>query len=252
MSDHTVIVTGGAQGIGKAIAIRLAADGYGVVIADIDRVAGRETVEEIGNPERVTFVETNVADEASVQRMVRQSVERDGTLTALVNNAAIANPHTGRIEELQLDDWNRVLDTNLTGSFLCTKHSAAHLRASTGAIVNIASTRAIMSEPHTEAYSAAKGGLVALTHALANSLAPDVRVNCVSPGWIATQAWQRSDRRREPELRPEDHAQHLTGRVGTPGDIAAIIAFLLSSEAGFVTGQQFVADGGMTRKMIYR
>jgi NAD(P)-dependent dehydrogenase (short-subunit alcohol dehydrogenase family) len=120
------------------------------------------------------------------------------------------------------------------------KHCAPHLRAARGAIVNIASTRALQSEPQTEAYAAAKGGLVALTHALAMSLGPRVRVNCISPGWIAHQP-----------VRKKDHAQHPVGRVGRDEDVAQMIAYLLSDAAGFVTGQNFVIDGGMTRKMIY-
>jgi NAD(P)-dependent dehydrogenase (short-subunit alcohol dehydrogenase family) len=108
-----------------------------------------------------------------------------------------------------------------------------------------------MSQPDTEAYSASKGGVYALTHALAASLAPDVRVNAISPGWIATQAWQKPARRSEPDLAPEDHAQHWSGRVGTPRDIAAMAVYLLGEEAGFITGSNVVIDGGMTRKMIY-
>ncbi len=118
-------------------------------------------------------------------------------------------------------------------------------------IVNIASTRAMQSEPHTEAYSATKGGLVALTHALAMSLGPDVRVNCISPGWIAVSEWKKRSQRKAADLRQEDHAQHPAGRVGIPGDVAALVAFLISYEAGFITGQNFVVDGGMTKKMIY-
>jgi NAD(P)-dependent dehydrogenase (short-subunit alcohol dehydrogenase family) len=120
------------------------------------------------------------------------------------------------------------------------KHCAPHLRRARGAIVNIASTRALQSEPNTEAYSASKGGLIALTHALAMSLGPRVRVNCVSPGWIAHQP-----------VRRKDHAQHPVGRVGHDEDVAGMVAYLLSDTAGFVTAQNFVVDGGMTRKMIY-
>ena len=155
------------------------------------------------------------------------------------------------MELLELGDWNRVIATNLTGVFLCSKHAVPLLRPGKGAIVNIASTRALQSEPHTEAYSASKGGVVALTHALAVSLGPDIRVNCISPGWIAVDAWQKSANRRPPTMRPEDHAQHPVGRVGSPEDIAALVAWLISPQAGFVTGQNFVVDGGMTRKMIY-
>jgi NAD(P)-dependent dehydrogenase (short-subunit alcohol dehydrogenase family) len=118
-----------------------------------------------------------------------------------------------------------------------------HLRRTRGAIVNIASTRALQSEPNTEAYSASKGGLVALTHALAISLGPRVRVNCVSPGWIETRESARHSR--------AEHAQHPVGRIGRPEDVAEIVAFLLSDAAGFITGQNFIVDGGMTRKMIY-
>jgi NAD(P)-dependent dehydrogenase (short-subunit alcohol dehydrogenase family) len=116
------------------------------------------------------------------------------------------------------------------------------LRASRGAVVTIASTRAHMSEPNTESYAASKGGLVALTHALALSLGPEVRVSCISPGWILTKG---------PAPSPEDHAQHPAGRIGTAEDVASLAAWLLGEESGFVTGAEFVMDGGMTRKMIY-
>jgi NAD(P)-dependent dehydrogenase (short-subunit alcohol dehydrogenase family) len=125
------------------------------------------------------------------------------------------------------------------------------LRRSRGTIVNIASTRALMSEPDTESYSASKGGLVALTHALAVSLGSDVRVNCISPGWIDVSSRQKRSRRQAEILSEADHAQHPVGRVGRVEDVAAMAVFLASAESGFVTGQNFVVDGGMTRKMIY-
>ncbi len=153
------------------------------------------------------------------------------------------------MEQLSLDSWNRLLSVNLTGAFLVSRVCIPLLRESGGAIVNIASTRALQSEVNTEAYAASKGGLVALTHAMAVSLGPEIRVNAVSPGWIDTrdQALQRSD-----PLRLIDHEQHAVGRVGQPEDIGELVAFLLSPAASFITGQNMVADGGMSRQMIYR
>ena len=173
-----------------------------------------------------------------------------GRLDAVINNAGIANPETGPIEDLSLADWQRRLDVNLTGPFLVTKHAVPHLRDSRGAIVNLASTRALQSEPETEAYAATKGGVVALTHALAMSLGPDIRVNCISPGWIDTRAFQGQPEGVLP-LAQTDHRQHPAGRVGRPEDIASLVAYLISPAAGFITGQNFVVDGGMVRKMIY-
>src|SRR4029078_11766374 len=161
---------------------------------------------------------------------------------AVVANAGIMLRRP--IRRLSLEDWHHVIDTNLTAAFLLVRAAQRPLRSSKGSIVTIASTRALMSEPNTESYSASKGGLLALTHALAISLGPDIRVNCVSPGWIATSEYNR--------LKRKDHAQHPAGRVGKPQDIAEVVAFLLEREkSGFVTGANFVVDGGMTRKMIY-
>ena len=249
MNNRAAIVTGGAQGIGKAIVRQLLGRGMAVVIADNDREAGRETLSEFKALGNVRFMATDVASEPQVRRMVASAARALGRLDVLVNNAAImANAAPAR---LKLSDWNRVLAVNLTGAFLCSRHAAPHLSRNHGVIVNIASTRAFMSEPGTEAYSASKGGLVALTHALAMSLGPGVRVNCVSPGWIETESSKKTRARRIPELSQADHLQHPAGRVGTTSDVAALVDYLVSDAAGFITAANFMADGGMTRKMIY-
>lgn len=245
---HVALVTGGGQGIGRAIAHRFAANAMTVVAFDLDAEAVEETA---AASERILAVHGDVADEAAVVALLRLIIFRFGRLDALVNNAGIAQPFTGPLEDLSLSTWNRMLAVNLTGPFLCCKHAAPLLREGSGSIVNISSTRAIQSEANTEAYSASKGGVVALTHALALSLGPAVRVNCISPGWIVVDEWRKSTARTCPQLRPEDHDQHPVGRVGLPEDVAALAAYLVSPEAGFVTGQNFVIDGGMTRKMVY-
>lgn len=249
LEGKVIVVTGGGQGIGKGIVEELIRLGALVAIFEKDAEAGEEVVRTSGDT--VRFFKTDTSDEASVQQAVAGTLQAFGAIDGLVNNAGIADPTAAPVEELSLEDWNRVIGVNLTGYFLCAKHAVRHLRMRKGAIVNIASTRALQSEPDTLAYSASKGGVVALTHALAISLGPDVRVNCISPGWIVVSEYKKSSKRQAPDLRPEDHAQHPVGRAGVPADIAHLTCFLLSDDAGFITGQNIVADGGMTRKMIY-
>jgi len=234
------LVTGGANGIGRAIARHLLATGWRVGVLDLPASGPSR-----GFPPRsqtVLPIEGDVREEKTASRAVGAVLERFGRLDAVVSNAGIMirNP----IRRLTLAEWNRVIDTNLTATFLLVRAAEKPLRKAKGAIVTIASTRALMSEPNTESYSASKGGLLALTHALAMSLGPDIRVNCVSPGWIETKNYGA--------LRRKDHAQHPAGRVGKPQDIAEIVGWLLdANRSGFVTGSNLVIDGGMTRKMIY-
>ncbi len=259
------LITGGAQGLGRATAERLLDDGWNVVLVDLDRDAGLETTEELGlsvelnrdpaaptegrGGARVSFVHADVGVEADVVRAIEHTLTEHARLDGLVCNAGVSRFEP--LDRLSLEDWNSILGTNLTGAFLFAKHAAPHLRQARGAIVTIASTRALMSEPHGEAYAASKGGLVALTHALAVSLGPEVRANCLSPGWIDVSLLKKSSERAPQPLSVEDHAQHPVGRVGRPEDVAAAVAWLLGDDSAFVTGANLVIDGGMTRRMIY-
>lgn len=251
LKDRVILITGGAQGIGRGIAQAVLGAGGRVCIGDLDAEAGKACLEEWQAGPNAHFMVLDVARETSVRRWVAGAMKRFGRIDGLVNNAGIANPHVAPLAELSLAEWNRYLSTTLTGAFLCSKHALPEWQKRRGAIVNIASTRALQSEPDTEAYAASKGGLVAFTHALAISAGPNVRVNAILPGWIATDAWRRPDLRAVPKLSRRDHAQHPAGRVGTPEDIGGLAVYLLSSPSSFVTGQSFVVDGGMTVKMQY-
>src|SRR5216683_491081 len=205
---RAVLVTGGANGIGRTIASHLLRCGWRTGVIDLPEAGLGRAYHKA--KQDVLLIEGDVADEETAERAVAAVVDRFGRLDALVSNAGIMIRKL--IKQLTLTEWHRVVDTNLTATFLLARAGEKALRKSKGAIVTIASTRAFMSEPDTESYAASKGGLAALTHALAISLAPDIRVNCVSPGWIATKDYDK--------LRGNDHAQHPAGRVGKPEDVA--------------------------------
>lgn len=243
------LVTGGARGIGRAIVKRLVDESARVCVVDVDRHAGLDAVREYG--ERVSFVRADVASERDVRRAVSTCARWGKRVDGIVNNAALADPKAGPLAALPLAKWKKFVDVNLTGTFLVTKYAIPHLEKTRGCIINLGSIRAVMSEPDTEAYAACKGAIVALTHALAISLGPRVRANCISPGWIATDELGPRDQRKQPRLSKQDHLQHPVGRVGKPEDVASLCLWLLSDEAGFVTGQNFVTDGGFTRKMVW-
>jgi NAD(P)-dependent dehydrogenase (short-subunit alcohol dehydrogenase family) len=237
---RVALVTGGANGIGRAICRHLLGSGWRVGVVDLPGSALTRSFP--ARARNIVLIEGDVREEETAARAVAALTERFGRLDGLVSNAGIMIRKP--LRQLTLAEWHRVIDTNLTATFLLTRAAETALRKARGAIVTIASTRAVMSEPNTESYSASKGGVVALTHSLAVSLGPAVRVNCVSPGWIETKDYAG--------LRRKDHAQHPAGRVGKPQDVAELAAWLLDGQrSGFVTGANFIVDGGMTRKMIY-
>jgi len=252
---RVALVTGAAQGIGRGIVRRLLADDFVVWCVDNNDSALDDLRSQLGPDQaaRMHGARADVASEQHVERVLERIKRESGRLDLLVNNAGLAGPFNGPIEELALADWQRVIDVNLTGHFLMTKHAARMLRQSPhgGVIVNMSSSRYLQSEPQTEAYAASKGGIDALTHALAISLGPEIRVNAIAPGWIDVRAEQKNAPDTVDPLRDIDHDQHPAGRVGHADDIAGIVAFLASPDAVFITGQTLVADGGMTRKMIY-
>ena len=219
------IITGGAGLIGSGLCTALLAQGWQVASFDLEP-----------GPEGAQSVICDVGEEASVAAAFVELGWDE--LDLLVNNAGIASPDRGPMAELSLAEWRRVTDSHLTGAFLMSR-AAIPLLNEGGGVIHMVSTRAFMSEPNTEAYAASKGALVALTHAMAISLGPNIRVNAVAPGWISDGEG----------LSEDDHAQHPVGRVGRAEDIAGAVLYL--AEAGFVTGQVLTVDGGMTRKMIY-
>jgi NAD(P)-dependent dehydrogenase (short-subunit alcohol dehydrogenase family) len=242
--DKVVIVTGAGKGIGRCIAQTYASEGAKVVLAEKDPDLGSETEKLIFSSGGVAInIPTDVSQPKDIEELILKSTQIFGRIDILVNNAGISKwkpPY-----ELTVEEWEEVIDTNLRSVFLCSREAAKIMKElGGGSIVNIASTRAFMSEPNSEAYAASKGGIVALTHALAASFSRDnIQVNSISPGWIETGDYS--------QLREIDHAQHLSGRVGKPEDIARTCLYLTSGGNDYVNGINIIVDGGMTRKMIY-
>ena len=238
-----VFVTGAGHGIGRAIVEAFTQEGHKVAFCDINPERGREVATATG----ARFFALDVCDKDALERTVQTLIDEWGDLDIIVNNVGIGGFEP--ITATTVEHFEMILNTNLRSAFITSRLLAMH-REKMGAtnpygrIVNLCSTRYLQSEAGTEAYAASKGGIWSLTHALAVSLAPyHITVNCIAPGWISVNA--------EEVLRPEDHAFHLSGRVGRAEDIAHTCLFLCNEKSDFINGQCITVDGGVTKKMIY-
>ncbi|WP_432663802.1 SDR family oxidoreductase [Wukongibacter baidiensis] len=243
-TEKVVLITGAANGIGKAIAKAYCEVGAKVVLADIDEKNGTELVKEyktLGFDSIFYKVDLKSPDE--IIEMIEYVVNEYGSLDILINNAGISKFKS--LYDLTIDEWDEIIDVNLRSFFITSQQFAkTNKNTSYGRIINIASTRYLMSEQDSEAYAASKGGIVSLTHALAISLSKEnITVNCISPGWIQNDNYE--------DLSSLDHGQHPSSRVGKPGDIARACMFFTDEENDFINGENIVIDGGMTKKMIY-
>ena len=237
-----IFITGGAKGIGRAIVKVFSAENQ-VAFCDIDETAGKKMAEATNS----TFFKANTGNKAELEQVVNKLIAEWGDIDVIINNVGIGNFKP--VTELAVEEFENVLNVNLRSVFITSRLLAIHREQQKtknpyGRIINLCSTRYLMSEPGTEAYSASKGGVYSLTHSLAVSLSPyNITVNSISPGWIENYNYD--------SLSEADHLQHPSKRVGMPEDIARMCLFLCDEKNDFINGENIVIDGGMTKKMMY-
>ncbi|MFR9659736.1 MAG: SDR family oxidoreductase [Rikenellaceae bacterium] len=242
MRDKTVFITGGASGIGRGLVEHFAAAGAIVAFCDIDEVQGAITAERTN----AIFYKADVCEEKRLTEALEDITSKFGGIDVIINNAGVSK--FTPLTEIEIEEFDKIIATNLrpvfvTSRFMARSRNTAEGKQEYGRIINIASTRHLQSEPHSEAYAVTKGGIVSLTHALAISLSEyNITVNCISPGWIDTGHYPITE---------ADKRQHPSGRVGTPSDIARMCEYLCREENDFINGENITIDGGMTKKMIY-
>ena len=242
-SKRRIFVTGGAEGIGKAIVEAFCLSGDQVAFCDINEIAGQETAKATGS----IFHKVDVSDKDALESCMQRILSEWNDIDIIINNVGISQ--FSSITETSVEDFDKILSINLRPVFITSRLLAIHRKEQSspnpyGRIINICSTRYLMSESGSEGYAASKGGIYSLTHALALSLSEwNITVNSIAPGWIQTHDYD--------QLRPEDHSQHPSRRVGKPEDIARMCLFLCEENNDFINGENITIDGGMTKKMIY-
>lgn len=244
--NKVCVITGGAYGIGKSMVEAFAQNEYLVIFIDKDEegVSNTQTqMRDLGL--QVEGYQGDIADEAVLSSFVEYVISNYGKIHVLINNACISRG--GIASDCSYEDFNYVLQIGVTAPYMLTKLFKDYFVPG-GSIINIASTRAFMSQKDTESYTAAKGGIIALTHALAVSFAGKLRVNSISPGWIDTNETYGND---PYPISHSDTSQHLSGRIGKPEDIARTALFLCDENNSFITGENITVDGGMSKLMIY-
>ncbi|KAL2651518.1 hypothetical protein R1flu_019646 [Riccia fluitans] len=248
--DRCAIITGVAKptAIGRCLVHHFLENGYKVVGADICELelgTSEETSTQKLSADRFHFVQADISDPLQAKQIVDETIQKfGGSIHVLINNAGRTTPTLP--EENRVKAFAETLAVNVNGAYYMSESVLPYMPAGQSSIIHISSTRALQSEPHSEGYATSKAGLVGLTHAQAITLSGKVRVNVILPGWINT------DPSGNAALRLEDHEWHPAGRVGVPDDVAHMCLFLCDSmRAGFITGQQFVVDGGVTKKMVY-
>ncbi len=251
LKDQTAIVTGAAKGIGWGIAKIFVQEGAKVVVVDWDEENGEKTTDELCQAgSECIFVKCDVSNEDQVNAMIQKTLQAYGQIDVLVNNAGVGVYKA--FMDATMADWDRALNVNLKGQIFCSRGVVPHMQAKgKGAIVNISSVHAFQTVNGVAPYATSKGGVFALTHAMAIDLAPTIRVNAIAPGWVYTPLIQSIfDSYADPAAqRTEVERRALMKRIGRPEEIGYAAAFLASDEASFITGTQLFVDGGLTAQL---
>ena len=248
LSGKVAIITGAGSGIGRATALLFSEEGAKIVVADISKEGGEETVRLIKEHGRgATYIKTDITKSDEVKAMVEKTIKTYGKIDILCNNAGISP--AGKVTDISEEEWDEALNINLKGVFLCSKHALPHMiSARSGVIINIASTFGLVAFPDKAAYCASKAGVVLLTKEMALDYAPNIRVNCICPGAVHTPMYDRLlAKLKDPEQALKEELKwYPLGRLAKPEEIAKAALYLASEDSSYVTGTALIIDGGWT------